>query len=932
MDTTEFFRRILPATGLYVVARLLGKGFRHQVCETVEEASAYALAFDAQGVPTYHACAAFREASVETKHGEEVWHQVRTHANVRALRSFYMDLDVKPGNPRAFESQDAACEALASFCTIIGVPLPMVVSSGGGIHIYWTLDHEILPQVWKQTAEDLKQLAAYHKFNADPAVTADQARVLRPVGTWNRKASIGRPVELVIDSMPVLFLTFRAAVIAALKSAGIKQIEAVRQVEGQTEGINQAFAVQRDFAPCSGVKVATKCAQLAKIRDTRGCVPEPHWYAAIQLLCHATEGDALIHQWSNGYEGYSEAETNQKIAQVRSQGLGPTLCTTFESRAPGGCDGCPFRGKISSPLQLGTRIESLPAPVVQNVTNGEAVDVTLPDAPSPFTRGADGIYVEEDGITHKIYENDCFPIELAWDEQLGYETMRWRHHSKQEGWKECVLRSSLLARPLEFEAALRDNHIQPLIRNKMAMYADAYIRKLRDEVKLRQLFKSQGWKNDESEFVLGDRLYRKDGFTQAGFSHGAESFLAPFKTRGTLATWRALTSVLDTPGLDAHAFMLLLAFASPLLKLAGRDGFTVNALGDTGIGKSTMARFMCSVYGHPTAAWISREDTALARVQRFGAHSVLPVYMDEATTIDPKELRDVIYMVPTGKSRASMTRDYKLRAGAEWSTIFVTSTNDSLQTKLQIEKENPEAESMRLFEFWFPRVPDFGPVSKMIPSVVLENHGVAGAQYVQNLVAHRDQIRETLLDPETGPVACAERDFGMQDKERFWSQAIATALYGGRLAHTWGIIDFDPDRIRPWLLAETRRMRGDVEQAYVNPITVLANYLNAHVGERLVITELNSGMTTSNYKPGRILSQRYEPAKGVLWAAVNSVKSYIDTHFFNFNEIRTFLASRGILMHTSERKVLGSGTDYTGAATTCWKINTKHPELAGRIS
>ncbi|MBK8772117.1 MAG: DUF927 domain-containing protein [Rhizobiales bacterium] len=41
--------------------------------------------------------------------------------------------------------------------------------------------------------------------------------------------------------------------------------------------------------------------------------------------------------------------------------------------------------------------------------------------------------------------------------------------------------------------------------------------------------------------------------------------------------------------------MLLLAFAAPLLKLANWQGCTVNALGESGVGKSTMAEFMCSV-------------------------------------------------------------------------------------------------------------------------------------------------------------------------------------------------------------------------------------------------------------------------------------------------------------------------------------------------
>jgi hypothetical protein len=47
------------------------------------------------------------------------------------------------------------------------------------------------------------------------------------------------------------------------------------------------------------------------MRDTRGDIPEPYWYAGIQLMCHAVEGDELIHKWSEGYAGYSRAETDR---------------------------------------------------------------------------------------------------------------------------------------------------------------------------------------------------------------------------------------------------------------------------------------------------------------------------------------------------------------------------------------------------------------------------------------------------------------------------------------------------------------------------------------------------------------------------------------------------------------------------------------------
>lgn len=926
MDTTEFLRKILPAHGLYVIARLTGKGFRHQVCETVEEAAAYALQFDASGVPTYHACAAYREASVDiVKPNGDTWHQVRTHKNVRTLKAFWMDLDVKPDTDGAYRTQEEAIEGLCTFLQETDLPPPMVISSGNGIHIYWTLTDEILPETWKQTANSLKALAASLGFKADHACTSDPARILRPVGTWNRKTpGAPRAVECIRDAEDVSFASFHGVVIGALHAAGIKPPEAVRQVESNTETLNQAFAVQHEFPPCSAVKVADRCKQLAQMRDTRGCVSEPHWYAGIQLMCHAIEGDPLIHLWSNGYSGYSAEETDRKIAQVREHDMGPTLCVTFADRNMAGCEGCPFKGKISSPAQLGTHIASAPAPVVSFQVADTTVVLTIPNPPVPFTRGEKGgIYIEDEGITHKIYEYDCFPIELAWDEQLGYETMRWRHWLPQEGWKEFVMRSSLLARPVDFETQLRDNHIQPLIRNKMAMFGDAYIRKLRTDNKLRQLFKSQGWKNDDTEFVLGDKLYREDEIVQAGFSHGAKGFLKNFYPKGDLEIWRTLTSVLGQPGFEPHAFVLLLAFAAPLLKLDARQGFTVSALGDTGAGKSTMAMFMSSVYGHPDQTWMKRDDTLLARMQRIGAYFSLPVYMDEATTIPNKELRELVYTMSTGKGRDSMRQDYTLREGAEWSTILLTSTNDSLQAKLQLEKQNADAESMRLFEFKFPVLPAFAPIAKIIRDVLKENFGTAGPVYIRYITEQRARIRAELGDI----IEAAEKSFGMDSKERFWSQAVALSLYGGKLARECGVIDFDSDVIKPWLLAETRHMRSNIADNEISSVSILGEYLNAHIGERLVVTTLNAGMTAQNARPSKELSQRLEKDANMLYVSRTHIKRWLDSKHFNYSDIKDEMFAKGVLLNPDVRKVLGAGTDLTGGQVPCWKIRADHPEL-----
>jgi hypothetical protein len=56
-----------------------------------------------------------------------------------------------------------------------------------------------------------------------------------------------------------------------------------------------------------------KCEFLRHCDRDRADLPEPHWYAMVNILAHETGGKKLIHDLSIGYPKYSPLETDQKI-------------------------------------------------------------------------------------------------------------------------------------------------------------------------------------------------------------------------------------------------------------------------------------------------------------------------------------------------------------------------------------------------------------------------------------------------------------------------------------------------------------------------------------------------------------------------------------------------------------------------------------------
>lgn len=940
MDTVGFLRRILPPTGLYVASRLVQGKFRNHPVGTLEELAAMLLEFDSQGLNAYHACAAYREASVTTKKpdGSE-YEQLRVIRNVRAVRALWCDLDVKPDTLTAYPTQEAAVDGLLAFVQATALPMPLVVSSGNGIHCYWTLMTAVHTDEWKPVAELLKAAAKAYEFHADLMCTGDAARVLRSIGTWNRKDEHHpKPVELVLDAPDYELATLKALLERACKSVGALPATAVKHTVGG-DPVSAAFAIERDFPPCSALKVAERCKQMAKIQETKGNVAEPYFYAAVQLMCNTVEGDTLIHQWSTGNPGYDPNGdwVPKKIAQIRDQGMGPTLCTTFDSRNPGGCTGCPHFGKIASPAQLGAIVVHAAPPVVQvAMLDGTIAEVALPNPPAPYSRSEKGgLYFEKEGITHKLYDYDFYPIELSYDEGKGHEMARFRHFLPIQGWKEFSVRSALIAKPVDFEILLRDQHVVPLMRNEFMTMTDNYLRTLRNDRAIGSLVKTQGWKNDTTEFTLGTKHFSKGKVAPAGSAGSVGTWIAPIHSKGSLQAWADTTAVFQDPALAQHAFYLLGAFACPLLAMGNLQGLTFCSLGETNAGKSTMGRFVSSVYGHPEKGWIAKDDTPNARGEHLGTLGSLPAYIDEITTMKAEDVRSLVYLVSTGKWRGALGRDRQAKAAAEWSTILFTSSNDSLFDKLQAANSEPQAEAMRLFEMRFPNIPWFEAQLRGINIGLHMNYGHAGELYIRGLVEHRDLIASQIHPL----IESAIDEFKMEGRERFWATAIALALYGGAMARDWGIIKFDPDVVKPWLMTETQRMRGDVEAVRMTAAQILGQYLNETVSGRLVVRKISGAFAgiTGRLVP-HDLCQRFESDTNELYISRTHLYTWLAKKHHDKNKLRTELIRLGVLIGGDTRKRLdanvdlGGGTDLTSANVPCWKIDTSHPALRGVIS
>lgn len=943
MDTYEFLSKILPPTGIVVLAEpktLVVDGkrksvWRHFKYNNIDEAASAATLLDSKGVTIYHACSTFRESREK---------RMRTQDNAAWQKSFWVDADCGSEEGK-YKTQRDAVVAIHTLCKKTALPIPTIVNSGGGIHAYWTLTEAVESAVWTPIARQFKAFLTAHGFLQDTSRTSDCASVLRPVGTHNRKKLQPRAVALVHEGEDTAVEAFVELIGAELPSADV-----------MPDTDNDDLGGGIEYPASSAHRLVMFCETMKHVADVRGDVSEPLWRNFIGVLKFTIEGEGICHEWSAGHPDYDEYSTQQKIENWNAR---PATCESFKQTAGNKCEGCARTCK--SPIQLGYMDhEAVPEAVAQSAAFGSGDDDEAPPV-TRSTRFPKGFRVlngqlckmvkegtEEDAPLRPIPFCDVlfYPLERIRSEDMTW-AMRMEMVTPTNKRRQFLIPTQYMVEPQSLVSEMAKHEVF-VFGKKGRDYAMDYYR---DYIKIvaeagPELFTygSFGWTDAGDGFVLGSKEVKETSEQDILVSENVSKLhLNGEWVAGSRDEWVSLVDqIYNRPGAEAYQFIFLAALASPLIAVAGIDNFhgiPVALTGPTSLGKSTTCKMACSVFGKSGDMFQDASPQGSTVNGLFARASIqrhLPLVMDEMTKYDAKVFMDLLFSFSNGMSKIRLNSAGNL-AGASfrWDMFtFITGNLDITEMLGTLDPMKAEASQVRCFEIKLPK--DFNRkvfgdtnVAELIDSRLQNTYGHVGREYLKFIIRNKAKIRDMIFKVRAkyNPTNADE------SRERFYKDTIVLATVAGMVANKLGILRFDTAKTIAWANRQVKELRIIRRQTQLQDNEVVSSFLKSLHGCTLVTP------TFPETRGGRFIPEApIDPIRGEIIArhAVKDKKFYISLkgiydwereNGVNHGRVLAYMLEQG-MVKVSERTdkqgvrmvTLGQGTNIPTGRVRCIQL------------
>lgn len=907
-------------------------GWGGRAVRTVNEAvKALEFALKNSSTKDIYACLSSQAVATPktTKNGWTYYDPLRTQKNAVALKSLFLDIDCK--DEKGYPDQKSAVAALADFLKKSEMPRPtLVVSSGNGLHVYWTVNRPLTPEEWRPRAFALAEATKQLGLKADTQCTIDSARILRVPDTFNRKGKEPKAVRLVGARIPndydleVIDKALAPFMMTMTPGLSQKVTSAVSVNDELSAGITK-----NKVPPADVDALGAACPFVKNALDTGGKdLGNPLWNLTTLIGAFCENGREAAHRMAKGHPDYQEETTDQlfdrKVRTKEEQGLGWPHCQTISGSGSLECMGCPHKTKGRTPFHF----IAPPAPPPPTPTTKDW------DLPQGYIRDPDKfvqkVIVNQDGTTDLVPVIN-YPLYNPWlqDEPwtLNFTTIIHDGKPKQikVPYSDAMAQGGCRATLGPQGMVLRGGRSSQMFEEFMASWMEK-LQSVKNVVVQSTPF---GWQVNKQGDIDGFTF--QEHWTPNGSSPAAvgDPYIASMYTpRGKIEPWIDAAKLVTSqrkPGLDA---ILASSFGAPLIKFIGQEGVMLSTWSsESGIGKTTAMLTACAVWGDPVKSKMGLTDTSMSTTNRMSQLKVLPMYWDELKTEDDtKKFVNLVFQLSSGRDRARMTSDIKQRDTGSWKTLLISASNESLIDYVIGRTKMSLAGIYRVFEYEISGKINEGLVetaeADRIMGKLNDNYGYVGLEYAKFLGANFKQIEADCLE-------CRKQidiDTKLPNNERMWSVLITSILMGARYANQLGFTEIDEDELRKFMYARLEDMRklikkspNDMTKSY-NVENVLAQYYNAMRARHTLYTNV---VHIGKGKPpnGSIVIKRDTSRLEGVYVHIgldNKIMRFSSTHFGDWLKTKGY--TRQVFMKALESEFgskivngrIGGGTQYAG--------------------
>jgi hypothetical protein len=729
----------------------------------------------------------------------------RTAKQVVQLQCFSIDIDIDARGHVGKTKVGRAChptrgDAIRSLAALVVngvIPRPSVlVSSGGGLHVWWRLAKPVPPKLWAPAAKALRDAI----LGADPMLAADTTRwvdssgLLRPWPSVNWKTGAPRPVQVLKSTGAV----YAVAEFAAHFAVAAPPPETNRRITGAPAKTRAATGA--DKAPRTLVPLADLEATCGVLRHYRAHLQdnasEPQWRAALSAVCSTVEWESAIHTYSEGHPDYDPRQTEAKAEAIIAADA-PISCGRLRHDIMGdaedrsACAGCPFAsyscaGNINT---LGATREyvlsTVPArkhkeaeerrraaAAVAEFDSLETVEdlesalgaVELPSYIDLIPNGQNRYYIarlsqdDNEGAVYGPVRSGMTSVQIfqpAWwvDRHVGSRSLiAWMRGGETQ--TAYIRRDSLSTYDAMIKELAGHGIAAPADRNNDVKHATlAYAKLMHDRPQRVNAYDNCGLQPDET-IVIGAVGVQRDGRVQRSALHprfGAQ-VLNRVAPAGWLQAQRDLLGLVGQHGSLHAKLAIICSFGSLLLGLTSSQGAMVHLYGPADTGKSMTQAIAASVWGRPREFMQSGQDTLNSLMASAGFLGSLPLIVDELTLMREHDVDTLAYSITAGRPKRANTRNGGDRdASPPWAFNAITSANRSVRAIISAlsDDEDDDAKQSRVLELRFTHAVEGGAekqheVLARAHQLVDRNYGLLGIEWARHVAMNSSRIRDTL--------------------------------------------------------------------------------------------------------------------------------------------------------------------------------------------